>query len=82
MILPKFPFCTGDKVGMVDYMVWPWFERLPVMYTLSADLHPNLTNWCKLMYDDPAVKETSSSKELYMKFFDAYLGPGKTLFDF
>lgn len=22
---------TGDKPGMLDYMIWPWFERIPAL---------------------------------------------------
>ncbi|XP_043375293.1 glutathione S-transferase omega-1 isoform X1 [Dermochelys coriacea] len=24
----KTVFCGGDSVSMIDYMIWPWFERL------------------------------------------------------
>jgi hypothetical protein len=53
-------------------MMWPWFERLPMMHALSADVHPNLTSWVNLMLNDAAVKETLISKENYLKFYDGY----------
>ena len=53
-------------------MIWPWFERLPIMHTLSADAHPNLTNWFNLMKDDLAVKEIEISLENYLKFYEGY----------
>ena len=57
---------------MLDYMVWPWFERLPLMHTLSADVHPNLTSWFNLMQNDSAVKETVISEENHAKFYEGY----------
>jgi glutathione S-transferase len=66
---------------MLDFMVWPWFERLPVVYPLSADVHPNLTNWFNLMHKEPAVKETAFSKEIHLKFYEGYLN-AKPVYDF
>lgn len=25
----------GDKPGMLDYMIWPWFERMEMLPVLS-----------------------------------------------
>lgn len=44
-------FCAGEKPGMLDYMIWPWMERLPALRILSdgafdfPKVHlPNLVN--------------------------------------
>ena len=74
-------FNPGGEAGMIDYMIWPWFERLPMLHTLSADAHPNLTNWFNLMQNDPAIKEIMISKENYLKFYEGYKS-GKTDYDF
>ncbi|KAL8581125.1 hypothetical protein ACOMHN_033573 [Nucella lapillus] len=29
--LPHGPFFGGDQPAMADYMIWPWFERLPMI---------------------------------------------------
>ena len=77
----KSKYFAGSEAGMLDYMMWPWFERLPMILTLSADVHPNLTNWYNLMQNDPAVKETMISKENYLKFYDGYK-KGQVDYDF
>ena len=66
---------------MLDFMVWPWFERLPLVYTLSAEVHPNLANWFNLMLQEPAIKETACSKETHLKFYEGYLN-SKPVYDF
>ena len=34
-VLFLFSFSTGDKPGMLDYMIWPWFERMPMLPIVS-----------------------------------------------
>ncbi|XP_028411102.1 glutathione S-transferase omega-1-like [Dendronephthya gigantea] len=77
----KSNFFGGDEAGMLDFMVWPWFERLPLFYTLSVDTHPNLTNWVNLMQNEPAVKETALSTENHLKFYEGYKN-GQPDYDF
>lgn len=74
-------FLSGNEAGMLDFMVWPWFERLPMVYSLSAELHPNLANWLNLMHQEPAIKETARSKEDHLKFYEGYLN-SKPVYDF
>ena len=33
--LSNFFLSTGDKPGMLDYMIWPWFERMPMLPIVS-----------------------------------------------
>ena len=63
---------VGDRPAMVDYMIWPFFERLPVVYEISAELHPKLTTWCNKMRDLPAVKKLAISNESFKKFYAGY----------
>jgi hypothetical protein len=28
---------TGDLPGMLDYMIWPWFERIGAYKTVAPD---------------------------------------------
>lgn len=30
-------FFGGDQPGMLDYMIWPWFERLEVFTLMGGD---------------------------------------------
>ena len=60
--------------------MWPWFERLPTIYSLSADVHPSLANWFNLVQNESAVKETAFSKETHLKFYEGYL-TGKPVYE-
>ncbi|KAM7452296.1 Glutathione S-transferase omega-1 [Porites harrisoni] len=65
----------GDKPGMGDFLMWPWFERLLVMQPLiGLDLSqfPAVSAWCAAMNEVPAVKECSYPAELHMKFYEGY----------
>lgn len=68
-----FNITLGDEAGMIDFMLWPWFERLPIWYPLSADVHPNLTNWVNLMKDETAVKERALPLDKYRQFYEGYI---------
>ncbi|XP_026686885.1 pyrimidodiazepine synthase-like [Diaphorina citri] len=64
------PYLSGSKPGMVDYMIWPWLERLPSLaelagpeYALPADKFAQLIKYSDLMKEDPAVKEYYLSPE-------------------
>ncbi|XP_028413579.1 glutathione S-transferase omega-1-like [Dendronephthya gigantea] len=69
----KEKYFGGNQAGMLDFMVWPWFERLPTIYSLSADAYPCLANWFNLMQNEPGIKETAFSKEKHLKFYEGYL---------
>ncbi|CAG9768092.1 unnamed protein product [Ceutorhynchus assimilis] len=58
-------FYGGDKPGMVDYMLWPWAERVPALgpllgadrLPLTAEQIPCLKKWAKIMLTVPTIKE-------------------------
>jgi hypothetical protein len=69
---------------MVDYMLWPWFERLPLLvdagFTLNADgKTPKLAAWVKTMEANDVVKKIKVPTELQKKFMEGYRN-GKPLF--
>ena len=35
-------FGGGKRPGMLDYMIWPWFERLPVLPLLRQDIEDDI----------------------------------------
>jgi glutathione S-transferase len=58
---------------MVDYMIWPWFERLVLLsdfgYVLNADGKlPKLAAWVKAMLANEAVKKIKVPEETMKKF--------------
>nr|KAG5691303.1 hypothetical protein BaRGS_014002 [Batillaria attramentaria] len=67
-------FFGGGQVAMVDYMLWPWFERLPILAKVfpDADLSetnfPQLFAWTQTMLATPAVQETLFDVDTHLKF--------------
>ncbi|XP_030385343.1 pyrimidodiazepine synthase [Scaptodrosophila lebanonensis] len=66
----------GDKPGFVDYMIWPWFERLPVLkflvkenYDLDEKRFVKLSKWIALLIDDAAVKSFYVTPEQHIEFW-------------
>lgn len=79
----KTKFFGGDSITMIDYMMWPFFERLESFELLSLlDSTPNLKKWTVLMQEDPAVKASSHSTETYKAFFKTAYIDGKPDYDY
>jgi hypothetical protein len=62
---------------MVDYMIWPWFERHVYLksileYELDTEKFPKLVSWIDRMKKLPAVKETSTVSEHLIEFHKSY----------
>ncbi|KAG8435306.1 hypothetical protein GDO86_013312 [Hymenochirus boettgeri] len=69
----KSPFFGGNEVSMIDYMMWPFFERFSVfevMDCLNKTLHVNM--WYELMMQDPAVQAECTHPEVLLGFFKLY----------
>ncbi|XP_056385160.1 glutathione S-transferase omega-1-like [Hyla sarda] len=63
----------GESVSMIDYMMWPWFERFCIYdATESLEKFPRMNAWHKLMLQDPAVKQTFIQPDVYLGFFKLY----------
>jgi len=64
----------GDKPGMMDYMLWPWAERVGAITLILGERlplkegdFPCLRAWRKGMRTDPAVEATYNSSEKFHK---------------
>nr|QUF59392.1 glutathione S-transferase GSTO1-1 [Brachionus angularis] len=68
----------GSKPAFVDYMIWPWIERLEYL-TKYRNLDLDRTRFAKLhdyierMHQLPAVKTTHIPAEKFQQFFSFYL---------
>ncbi|XP_068183211.1 glutathione S-transferase omega-1-like [Antennarius striatus] len=78
----KTKFFGGDSITMIDYMMWPWFDRLGVLDLKNCyDQTPELKKWTERMYEDPAVKANTYSVDTYKAFYKSYID-GKPEFDY
>ncbi|KAM8739214.1 glutathione S-transferase omega-1-like [Acanthopagrus schlegelii] len=82
LVNKKAKFFGGDSITMIDYMMWPWFERLE-MFELKhcLDSTPELKKWAERMSEDPAVKATTHSVDTYKAFYKSYID-GKPDYDY
>ncbi|XP_069467847.1 glutathione S-transferase omega-1-like [Ambystoma mexicanum] len=68
------PYFGGDTVSMIDYMMWPSFERVGAFGVEDCLKDtPKLKSWMELMKEDPAVKETMMDPETMKAFFALYI---------
>ncbi|XP_037255191.1 glutathione S-transferase omega-1-like [Falco rusticolus] len=67
-------FYGGDSISMLDYMIWPWFERLePFQLKDSLSHTPKLQRWMEAMKEDPAVKATMTDPQIFKDYLELYL---------
>lgn len=63
---------------MVDFMLWPWFERIPLMHLVMPGTeitfsdYPYLSTWIRHMYEEPAVKATMFDLDTHAYFLKTY----------
>ncbi|GFN86626.1 glutathione s-transferase omega-1 [Plakobranchus ocellatus] len=71
------PYFHGAAPGFSDYMIWPWFERLPMLkditeFSLSSKDCPRLLAWIDRMWKDPVVQHCKIDPELLTKHYTIY----------
>ncbi|NXL86377.1 GSTO1 transferase, partial [Alectura lathami] len=70
----KTVFCGGDSISMIDYLIWPWFERLEALQLKDTLSHaPKLQRWMETMREDPSVKATMTDSQTYKNYLQLYL---------
>nr|XP_056706427.1 glutathione S-transferase omega-1-like [Euleptes europaea] len=70
----KTKFFGGDSVSMIDYLMWPWFERLePYQLHDCLNCAPTLKRWVESMKLDPAVQATITDLQMYKGFLELYM---------
>ncbi|XP_013887399.1 glutathione S-transferase omega-1 [Austrofundulus limnaeus] len=82
LVKKKSKYFGGDTITMIDYMMWPFFERLEVveLHHLLDDT-PELKKWTECMFEDPAVKSVLHSVDTHRGFNKGYLA-GTPNFDY
>lgn len=70
----KTAFFGGDSVSMVDYLMWPWFQRLEVLELNECVAHtPKLKVWMAAMQKDPIVSSDVTDAKTFRGFLSLYL---------
>lgn len=66
----------GDEPHMIDFMIWPWAERTPMIEKLfpehvpAPDELPNLRSWCARMRQHPTLLQTKTNVESQILIYD------------
>ncbi|XP_023282386.1 glutathione S-transferase omega-1 [Seriola lalandi dorsalis] len=82
LVNKKTKFFGGDSITMIDYMMWPFFERLDIFELKHClDNVPELKTWTECMSEDPTVKATRHSVDTYRGFYKTYI-EGKPNYDY
>ncbi|KAM4730283.1 glutathione S-transferase omega-1-like [Anableps anableps] len=82
LVKRKTTFFGGDTITLIDYMMWPFFERLGMFGVQHClDHTPELKKWTECMLKDPAVKATIHSTDHHKAFFSGYQD-GKPDYDY
>jgi len=70
------PYFAGQTIGIVDYMIWPWFERLSVIeyrlpeeYNFDEKRFPKITKWIADLKADSVVKSFIATPEQHNEFW-------------
>ncbi|KAM9327309.1 glutathione S-transferase omega-1-like [Gastrophryne carolinensis] len=67
------PYFGGNSVAMIDYLLWPWFERFNAFCPANTlEKTPQLKAWYDLMMQDAAVKATYTKPEVFVGFYKEY----------
>eukprot|EP00088_Acartia_fossae_P030849 TRINITY_DN31833_c0_g1_i1.p1 TRINITY_DN31833_c0_g1~~TRINITY_DN31833_c0_g1_i1.p1 ORF type:complete len:253 (-),score=52.14 TRINITY_DN31833_c0_g1_i1:63-794(-) len=67
-------FFCGETPGMLDWMVWPWIERFPVLEKLGITMPENaaLQQYMDNMWETDPVKEYGLKPEVHYEFLKQY----------
>ncbi|KAM9061684.1 glutathione S-transferase omega-1 [Sarcophilus harrisii] len=79
----KTTFLGGNSVSMIDYLIWPWFERLESYEIADCVEHtPALKLWIDAMKKDPTVESLLTDLKTYKGFFELYFQNNPDAFDY
>ncbi|XP_020843634.1 glutathione S-transferase omega-1-like [Phascolarctos cinereus] len=79
----KTMFLGGNSISMIDYLIWPWFERLESFEIADCMDHtPALKLWVTNMKKDPTVEALLTDVKTYKGFFDLYFQNDPNAFDY
>lgn len=64
----------GNAVQMLDFMLWPWFERMLILAKVvpqkfSLEDYSALCEWTKKMSECPSVQKCRLDSRQFLEFF-------------
>ncbi|XP_044518493.1 glutathione S-transferase omega-1-like isoform X2 [Gracilinanus agilis] len=69
----KTTFFGGNTISMIDYLIWPWFERLGAYGIADCVEHTlKLKLWIAAMKKDPTVKALLREEKALKHFLHLY----------
>jgi len=68
----KFDFIGGDKVGLNDFMIWPWLERISLFYMEKITENSTVLAYYERMSELESVKVNRHNKDLHMQLIESY----------
>ncbi|XP_032736562.1 glutathione S-transferase omega-1 [Lontra canadensis] len=79
----KTTFFGGNSLSMIDYLIWPWFERMEILELNDCIDHtPKLKLWVAAMRKDPAVSALLIEPKALQGFLKLYLQNSPEACDF
>ncbi|XP_062133394.1 pyrimidodiazepine synthase-like [Drosophila sulfurigaster albostrigata] len=70
------PYFSGEKPGFVDYMIWPWFERLAIAefilkesYNFDKKRYAKISAWLDLIVKDEVVQSHYATPEQHLTYW-------------
>lgn len=70
----KTTFFGGNSLSMIDYLIWPWFERLEALeLNECVDHTPKLKLWMAAMRKDPTVSALLINAKTFQGFLNLYM---------
>ncbi|CAG9135934.1 unnamed protein product [Plutella xylostella] len=80
-------FFGGAEPGFVDYMIWPWFERvlsyqkIDSRAKIDAEKFKLLLDYLQNLKQDPVVKQYLIEEDVLFKFLEPYKTGGEPNYD-
>lgn len=67
-------FFGGNSLSMIDYLIWPWFQRLEALELNECIDHtPKLKLWMTAMQEDPVASSHFIDAKTYRDYLSLYL---------
>ncbi|XP_076677260.1 pyrimidodiazepine synthase [Andrena cerasifolii] len=72
------PYFSGKSPGMLDFMIWPWWERVDIIkvlrgdqFVIPRDRFKRLLEWRSAMKENAAVQHSYLDTEVHAKYMQS-----------